>query len=108
MGYLPIAGNPRYVMLKDGIGYCAPRAAKIVAFDATTLTVLHKWTLPAAADVVEVVGNMGITGGNNTTDQAEERKPGGLLLGDFARNRSVSVTGIQPCSCYSGPNGWGG
>lgn len=64
VGYLPISGNPRYVMLKDGVGYCAPGAAKIVAFNATNLTVLHTWTLPAAADVVQLIGNMGITGGN--------------------------------------------
>ncbi|PWU16859.1 MAG: hypothetical protein C5B50_12625 [Verrucomicrobia bacterium] len=64
VGFLPISGNPRYVMLKDGIGYCAPGAANIVVFNATNLTVLHNWTLPAAADVVQLIGNMGITGGN--------------------------------------------
>jgi len=51
-------------MLKDGIGYCAPGSANIVVFNITNLAVLHNWTLPAASDVVQLIGNMGITGGN--------------------------------------------
>ena len=33
-------------------------------FDAQTLAILQTWTLPGAADFVQVIGNMAITGGN--------------------------------------------
>ncbi|MGZ4975245.1 MAG: Ig-like domain-containing protein, partial [Limisphaerales bacterium] len=69
VGFIPFSGsNPRYVMLKNGKGYCAPGAAKIVVFDATTLATLNTWPLGGGADFVQLLGNMAITGGSGTTD----------------------------------------
>ncbi len=69
VGFIPFSGsNPRYVMLKNGKGYCTPGAAKITVFDATTLAVLNNWPLGGGADFVQLLGNMAITGGSGTTD----------------------------------------
>jgi cytochrome c peroxidase len=64
VGFVPVPNNPRYVMLKDGKGYCCPGAAKLVVFDATTLAIEHTYPMAGAADFAHPIGNMAITGGN--------------------------------------------
>ncbi len=69
VGFIAIPNNPRYVTLKDGKGYCCPGAAKLVRFNTANLTIEQTHTLPAPADFVQVVGNMGITGGNQGAER---------------------------------------
>src|SRR5207237_7377756 len=37
VGFVPVPDNPRYVILRDGKGYCCPGSGTLVVFDATTL-----------------------------------------------------------------------
>ena len=64
VGFIDLPDNPRYVMLKDGKGYCCPGAAKLCVFNATTLAIQSTYTLPGKSDFVQLIGNMAITGGN--------------------------------------------
>ena len=64
VGFVPVPDNPRYVMLKDGIGYCCPGSAKLVVFDANTLAIQHTYALAGKSDFTQLIGNMAITGGN--------------------------------------------
>lgn len=64
VGFIDLPDNPRYVMLKDGKGYCAPGAAKLCVFNATTLAIQNTYPLPGKADFAQLIGNMAITGGN--------------------------------------------
>lgn len=64
VGFVDLPDNPRYVMLKDGKGYCCPGSAKLVVFDANTLAIQHTYTLAGKSDFAQLIGNMAITGGN--------------------------------------------
>ncbi len=64
VGFIDLPDNPRYVMLKDGKGYCCPGAAKLVVFNATTLAIEQTYLLPGKSDFAQLVGNLAITGGN--------------------------------------------
>jgi cytochrome c peroxidase len=69
VGFIPISNNPRYVTLKDGVGYCCPGAAKLVRFDASTFSITEVHSLQGPSDFVQVVGNMAITGGNQGAER---------------------------------------
>jgi DNA-binding beta-propeller fold protein YncE len=69
VGFVAVPDNPRYVILRDGKGYCCPGSAKLVVFDATTLAIEHTYALGGVADFAQVIGNMAITGG----DQGAQR-----------------------------------
>src|SRR5215831_3573584 len=64
VGFVPVPDNPRYVMLRDGKGYCCPGSAKLVVFDATTLAIQQTYAMGGIADFPQVIGNMVITGGH--------------------------------------------
>jgi DNA-binding beta-propeller fold protein YncE len=64
VGFIDLPDNPRYVMLKDGKGYCCPGAAKLCVFNATTLAIQTTYTLAGKSDFAQLIGNMAITGGN--------------------------------------------
>jgi hypothetical protein len=64
VGFVPVPDNPRYVILRDGKGYCCPGSGKLVVFDATTLAIQQTYTLGGVADFAQIIGNMAITGGH--------------------------------------------
>jgi hypothetical protein len=64
VGFVPVPNNPRYIILRDGKGYCCPGAAKLVVFDATTLVIQQTYTMGGIADFAQVIGNMVVTGGH--------------------------------------------
>lgn len=64
VGFIDLPDNPRYVMLKDGKGYCCPGSAKLIVFNANTLAIEQTYALPGKADFAQLIGNMVITGGN--------------------------------------------
>ena len=66
IGFIDLPDNPRYVMLKDGKGYCCPGASKLVVFNASTLAIEQTYALGGKADFAQLVGNMAITGGHDT------------------------------------------
>jgi cytochrome c peroxidase len=68
-GFVPVPDNPRYVILRDGKGYCCPGSAKLVVFDATTLAIQQTYTLGGVADFAQVIGNMVITGGHEAAQR---------------------------------------
>ncbi len=63
VGTVFIGNNPRYVMLKDGKGYCAPGTNRLVRFDAQSRVVDRDWRTGGGMDFVQLIGNMAITGG---------------------------------------------
>jgi hypothetical protein len=64
VGFVPVPDNPRYVILRDGKGYCCPGSAKLVVFDATTLAIQQTYSMGGVADFPQIIGNMAITGGH--------------------------------------------
>jgi len=64
VGTVNVGGTPRYIVFKDGKGYCATGSQNIKVFDATTLTVTA--TIVPDGQIMDFVyplGNMMIVGG---------------------------------------------
>jgi DNA-binding beta-propeller fold protein YncE len=69
VGFISTGGNPRYVMLKEGKGYCVPGNNRLVIFNAQTLAIENNYQLPGSSDFVYPVGNMAMLGGSGGTNR---------------------------------------
>ncbi len=94
VGTVPTGGVPRYVVFKDGKGYCAPGNNTIKVFDTTTLAVTQTIVPDGKVmDFLYPLGNIMVIGGGGTS-----AKNGARLM---ALQQAPDTTG--PTVVYGSP-----